>query len=405
MSDDGQTIAVISINSGTYTYDLQNQAVLRQLPRVDNALALSADGQTIVLANDRVMSDSPADTFGYQTDTGVFYNEGEAIPSSIAIVDPTQPEVIAGFTDGRLALMSWDTVSVSSNSWQAHGTTVRQIAHIASDNLIVSADDIGTVKAWTLSGDLRWQIEDFTARASALAARPDVVAVAVQNRLFLLDTVTGQIVASVNHQHAFVTSIGFHNEYIVTGGWDGYLRWWSILDASLVKELLVLDGEIHAFDVANDVGQVVVGASDGFLYVVEDDIVARERPKVVFYGDIDVEFRSNQEELVITTMDGRLRIWSLEERNWTSVQVIQSLPVEMTVSKDGHWLVIAYDDRLTLWEIDSTPQYKTAIPFCSDVSRLSFLDDTHDFLVATEMGHLTIWNAETAQIVETVMGL
>lgn len=405
VSDDGQTVAVISINSGTYTYDLQNQAVLRQLPRVDNALALSADGQTIVLANDRVMSDSPAGTFGYQTDTGVFYNKGEAIPSSIAIVDPTQPEVIAGFTDGRLALMTWDTVSVSSNSWQAHGTTVRQIAYIASDNLIVSADDIGTVKAWTLSGDLRWQIEDFTARASALAARSDVVAVAVQDRLYLLDTATGQIVTSVNHQHEFVTSIGFHNGYIVTGGWDGYLRWWSVPGANLVRELLVLDGEIHAFDVANDAGHIIVGASDGFMYAVEEDIVAKELPKVDFYGDIDVEFRPDQEEFVITTMDGRLRIWSLEEQNWTSVQVIQSLPVEMTVSKNGRWLVIAYDNRLTLWEIDSTPVYKTAIPFCSDISRLSFLGDTSDFLVATAMGHLTVWNAETAQIVETVMGL
>lgn len=417
VSDDGTTIAFISKNVGTVSYDLQAQEVLRQIPLVHSALALFDGGQKIVLANERALSHSPIGSFGYETDFGLFFDENEPHPLQVAIISATDSspntppdvlEVVAGYTDGQLGFHRWSTNNGywSFRYWQGHDTRINHLVYDEARERLISSDSNGIVKAFSLDGELLWEVSQFTGPVVAMAHSSEVVAIGVDNQLHFLDISNGQEITSVQHNHGIISGMGFLNGFFVTGGYDGYLRWWSLADGTMNREVQVLDGEVQALAVAEDTQEVFVGASDGNIYRISPDgsLVEKFELDIFFYGDIDIEFVPGKEQLAITTLDGTLRLWSLTEQAWTFFEEIEPLPELMTVSADGHWLVIAYRDMMSLWEIQDEPELISEIPICQNPSALGFLDNSNNFLLSTFFGHTTIWDVENQQIVETIAG-
>ena len=141
------------------------------------------------------------------------------------------------------------------------------------------------------------------------------------------------------------------NQFVLSGGQEGEIRWWRLKDCRGVKKVELSSG-VSKMCLHKDSGLLAVGLDDWSINVIDSDTKAVVRKLVGHHNQItDLSFSPDSKWLISSSLDQSIRTWDLPSGklvNWFTVPIPAS---SIAMSPIGDFLVTTHSGHLgiCLW--------------------------------------------------------
>lgn len=258
----------------------------------------------------------------------------------------------------------------------------------------------------------------------AVSADGNLVASAGSGAQILIrDLSTSTLKARIIEPHAqeLVRALVFHPgnpNVLVSGGSDGYIRFWDIESGKQSREVKASDYEVRTLDFNRDGSRLLAGGGEkitkkdenpfGWLSIWNPDTLERE---VTFEGHADcvhsAQFSPDDSLVLSGSRDLKIHIWQAETGQLLHAVRASSYVWDVAWHPDGRWFASATEDNF-VWLHEMTSQqprlrWKRSGP-STVVFTVSFSDDGSQLATGCYNGTVKLWDTGSGEEIRLLKG-
>jgi WD40 repeat protein len=389
-----------------------------------------------------VMTDYHADVFWWNSaaqDLSVTTVEYLRRPTTIAF-HPTEEYIAIGETSGKITLMYYKTGVKTILHWHAH--PVRCMAFSSDGGYLFTGAAEGVMVLWQIGttgkqflAHLGSPLEGITCNADetlfALKLASGDVKIVTSIGLETKCIIKGQI---QNQSTTAEVTVQPNTGHLVTNASPGQLHFYNTRTGQFVDSLAIVPYNYLASTTSRDeelippsIDHVAFSAVGAWLMTVDSRASVTQELKFWEYssetkrytlntrlesvhqgGITGVAFQpsTNQKHKAWTCgRDGNVRLWSVERKRGGFYWIGKSaayyktfIPRSLSISTDGSFFVVVYDDFCTLWNPLTMSVIKVlAFDVPKGCMRTAFVNASRPYLVAYGNKLLQVWDLLTGQ--------
>ncbi|NEO88377.1 MAG: hypothetical protein F6J87_29730, partial [Spirulina sp. SIO3F2] len=368
-------------------------------------LAISPDGRYFA------SSDLGGEVVLWSIDRQVIHHwqDGAQEPITALTFTADGQAVVAGSHTGEIRV--WSVQGYPLSRWQAHQHILMDIAvHPRSAHLLSASAD-GTLKHWSLTGQLQ-QEQEFDVGLLAVRYAPDgqTLALSFRNKSIQLMEPNGRILKTLDGHTAQVLSLDFSPDgrWLTSGGGDQLVRLWdTTYDFINVQHQggeptavqFAPDGQSYA--VVSNTGQLTLHYTKGQRHWHQ---TLSNKPLTT------VRFNPQGTAMAVAGDDGTIWLWRTEQPGQFPPQPSLIIPEAHTriirgiaFSHDGQMLASVSDDKTAkIWSLTGELDY-TFLGHKGGVSAIAFHPQNRNLVIGNVRGGLEIWTPE-GELKKTLVG-
>ncbi|PSB07875.1 hypothetical protein C7B76_27340 [filamentous cyanobacterium CCP2] len=313
--------------------------------------------------------------------------------------------LVTGAYDNQVRI--WQVGSPSSPEFgtllrtlSGHGTGVTSVIYSPRGDLIVSAEQYGTIKLWQPNGTLVKTIE-IVSGFTNLAFNPDgetFVSVDADGmvKLWRYD---GSLLATFKGHDGEIRGAAFSpdGETIFSGGLDKTVRFWKPEGMPFLT-LLRHPTEVRALAISLDGKLIVTGTSSGRVYLWDQKGKLLRSLNAHEAVVQDVAFSSDSQAFATASWDGTIKLW---DRNGTLLNLFRgttATPVaKRTVAFSPNGAYLAAGDfnggKFTIWNQTGT-LVRTVSACSSIVGAVVFNPDSRTIATGCNDNQVKLWSLD-----------
>jgi eukaryotic-like serine/threonine-protein kinase len=201
---------------------------------------------------------------------------------------------------------------------------------------------------------------------SALAVSFDgkyVATGSMKGVIIIRDSKTGEIISKMDTiKGGTVWGLDFNpkKNILVSGSFDGGLRFWQIPEGKLIKEIRGNGAALWSVAFSMDGKRVVTGGNDGKTRVWDAESITLQY-SLGGHSDLvhGVAITADGREVFTAGYDKKTRVWRLPEKNGlVTIKGHKDIVLELQYSSDGKYLISGGNDFTTrVWEVKKGKNY------------------------------------------------
>ncbi|HTH51864.1 MAG TPA: WD40 repeat domain-containing protein, partial [Pyrinomonadaceae bacterium] len=287
---------------------------------------------------------------------------------------------------------------------------VERLAFSPDGSILAGGGPDNFVRLWsTATGkQLGEALKDHTRRITALAFSPDGALLASSSddgKILLWNMLSRQMVGGFD---ANVQAIAFSSDgkELIGGDGAGLLRKWSLATG---KETARVQAHTDRFN--SSIEQLVVNTATGLIATASEDKTAKLldlrtlSPMKSLTGVSSptdyVAISPNGRDLVTTTWDGAVRLWSLDSVHGVRTAV-ESEGGVFDFSPDGRLLATSEDRKIILRDAATLDIKKILDPEPDSLNGATFTPDGRRLVTDDQRSQIKLWDVGTASVKDTL---
>ena len=281
-----------------------------------------------------------------------------------------------------------------------HRTGVTSVVYSPRGDLIVSAEQYGTIKLWRPDGRLIRTLESDRG-FSNLAFSPDgeTFASVDANGMVKLWRYDGTPLVTFEGHDGEIRGVAFSpdGQTILSGGLDKTVRFWKPRGMPFLT-ILRHDTEVSGLAVSPDGERIVTGASNGRVYLWDKKGTLLRSLNAHEAKIQDIAFSFDGKKFATASWDGTVKLW---DRNGTLLNVLHE-PTAMPIAKrtvafspNGAYLAVgAFNGgNLTVWNRNGT-LVRTVSACASIVGGVVFSPDSRTIATGCNDNQVKLWSLD-----------
>ncbi len=286
------------------------------------------------------------------------------------------------------------------NRLEGHNCKVISVSFSPDGKMIVSADEDGTIKFWSLDGR-QWQIlKGHRRQINSISFSPDgqTIASASYDGTIKLWSLEGKELQTLQGHSSLVFSISFSSDgqTIASGSWDNTIKLWSLNG----RERQTLQGHSQAVTSVSfsPDGQTLASASgEGTIKLWSLDGKERQTFQGHSQAVTSVSFSPDGQSFASASLDGTIKLWTLDGREPQTLQGHSDEVMSASFSPDGQTLASASKDgTIKLWSLEGR-EPQTLQGHSDGVISVSFSPDGHTLASASWDSTIKVWSLESRE--------
>ncbi|XP_045623535.2 WD repeat-containing protein 36 [Procambarus clarkii] len=139
------------------------------------------------------------------------------------------------------------------------------------------------------------------------------------------------------------------NQYVVSGGQEGELRWWRMKDCRGIK-ILKMEESISKMCLHRDSGLVGIVLEDWSIHVIDIDTKSLVRKLYGHHNHVtDITFTSDSKWLISSSLDNTIRTWDIPSGTCVDCFLVPIPTTSLTMSPVGDFLATTHADQLGVY--------------------------------------------------------
>lgn len=139
------------------------------------------------------------------------------------------------------------------------------------------------------------------------------------------------------------------NQYVVSGGQDGELKWWRMKNCHGIKKLK-MNESVSKMSLQRDSGLLGIALEDWSIHIVDIDTKSLVRK---FYGHrnqvTDISFSSDSKWLISSSLDKTIRTWDIPSGSCVDSFMVPIPTTSLTMSPIGDFVATTHVDHLGVY--------------------------------------------------------
>ncbi|GFE71671.1 AAA-like domain-containing protein [Chroococcus sp. FPU101] len=312
--------------------------------------------------------------------------------------------LVTGAYDNKVRI--WRVGSASApfgtllKTLSGHHTGVTSVTYRPTGNLIVSAEQDGTIKLWRSDGRLVKTLET-RGGFTNLAFSPDgqTFASVDMNGAVKLWRYDGTTLATFGGHNGEIRGVAFSpdGKTILSSGLDKTVRFWKLGGMPFLR-ILRHPVEVTGLAISPNGERIVTGTSNGKVYLWDQKGILLRSLDAHESQIQDIAFSKNSKEFATASWDGTVKLW---DRNGNLFNVLKgsttTLIPKRTVafSPDGAYLAAGNFNggKFTLWNRNRT-LVRTVSACASIVGGVTFSPDSQTIATGCNDNQVKLWSLD-----------
>lgn len=283
--------------------------------------------------------------------------------------------------------------SISALAFSRDGN---KLALVSSANHTINILDMITLKI------IGTKFEEYEHNINAISysANGDSIVIGSQDGTVKVLETSGREIFSFNAHDRFnpINSVAVSNNLIASGDEGGSIILWDIHTAQLRHEFKQKAHPVSSVAFDEFETFLAAGNSKGFVTVYRVDDIDHPDPIYNFKGHENtvtaVKFISRN-ELVTSSHDQIIKVWTLENLEYYSINVLESPIKRISINKDCSYLVAAAEDNsILVWNLKQRVQERKLTAHTNDIHDIAFSPEGNYFVSCSEDQTIRIWNVK-----------
>ena len=291
------------------------------------------------------------------------------------------------------------------NKLSSHTAAVVGVAFSPDGSMIASASDDGTVKLWSLNGQLLNTFEGHTNEVYGVSFSPDgqIIASGSYDRTVRLWKIDGTPWKTLQGHRDRVWGVSFSpdGQLLASGSFDNTVKLWSV-DGKCLRTLEGHTDDVYGVSFSPD-GQLVASAGDKTVRIWKTDGTPWKTLSGHTEGVWAVSFSPDGQLLASVSDDRTVKLWKVDGSLWKTLHGHNYAVWGVSFSPDGQLLASAsLDNTVRIWKVDGTP-WKTLYGHSDGVRGISFSPNSQLVASASYDRTVRIWKTDS-KIFKTLSG-